>query len=553
MAFTHPFALLWGLLAIPVGILGLWRIARRREETGAGMLWEQALAAERARAAWGPWRRPVSLAVELLAVLLVVLALADPQVPRPRRVVVILDNSGSMNAVDVKPSRLGQAKECASRLIAGIRACDRMALIAAGGTVAVYGNLSHDRLALQRGLRSIPATQGPARLEAGVALARRILGDGPGGEVIVISDGCCPAASELADRGDVQLMRVGRPAANMALTRLAARRGGRDPRICQILIEVCSFSEPPGRRRLEISFNGQPLDTVAVGPFQENRWQRVFQTTTSGSGRLSARLQPPDVYPVDDGLSTDLPPAGLRHVVLLTEGNAYLESALEADPSVELELPEKLPSPMPKGAILACDRRLPSPLPRGPILVVAPEESCELWRLGDPLEEPTVAGQQEDSPVLEGLCLVGLGLGGARRLELTEKAAAAGRPLAWAADGAPLILAIERPGARAVIVAGNLQAGSLARTSVLPILISSAIHWLQGEELRVGAERTGAVPSAREARSTEADLRVPGGLGVEATAVAAGRPGPPPRLYLVAVAVLLLFVQWCLYQRRWIC
>lgn len=138
MTFANPLALLWGLLAVPIVILYLRRTRLRREPVATSMIWEQVFAAEQARAAWQRWRHRVSLAVQLLILALVVVAMADPQIPAPRHIVLILDNSASMNVADAETTRLARAKEAAGRLIAGLGAYDQVAIFSAGGTVGVH-------------------------------------------------------------------------------------------------------------------------------------------------------------------------------------------------------------------------------------------------------------------------------------------------------------------------------------------------------------------------------------------------------------------------------
>ena len=57
-------------------------------------LWQRALAEEPARTLWQPLRHRVSLAVQLTLVILLALALAEPQFPRPRFVVLVLGQLG---------------------------------------------------------------------------------------------------------------------------------------------------------------------------------------------------------------------------------------------------------------------------------------------------------------------------------------------------------------------------------------------------------------------------------------------------------------------------
>jgi hypothetical protein len=79
MTFFNPAALWAGLLTIPIVIVYLREPRWRRLPIGTAWLWRQALAVEPFRAAWQRWRGPVSLAVQLTTLALLVLALADPR------------------------------------------------------------------------------------------------------------------------------------------------------------------------------------------------------------------------------------------------------------------------------------------------------------------------------------------------------------------------------------------------------------------------------------------------------------------------------------------
>ena len=47
------------------------------------------------------------------------------------------------------------------------------------------------------------------------------------------------------------------------------------------------------------------------------------------------------------------------------------------------------------------------------------------------------------------------------------------------------------------------------------------------------------------------DLRVPGDIGSEASALVVERPQTPLWIFPAVVAAALVVVEWCLYQRRW--
>ena len=589
MIFAHPWAWLFLLLAVPVILLYRLRVPVERHAVATGMFWQRALAEERARSQWQRWRPKVSLAVQLLVVVLVVAALAEPQIPGPRHVALIVDNSASMSATDVSPSRLAAAKEVAMRVVGTLRACDDMIVLAAGGAPAVYATATGNRQLLRSAIEDIPATAEPSRLQAALDLTRATWTQaGWTGRIVIVSDGCGGEAAMPAEEDNVQRIRVGTQAANTAITQFTARRTTADPRLCQVFVEVRNLSDRPAECRLSIALDGKLIETLPVSlpptkalaepvPHTEalakpvahelapvahkGRWRQTFEMASAAGGRLTARLEPADDYTADNEAAADVPPVAICRVSLASEAGTALKSAMAANPRVELAPATGGDA----GQIHVFDGREPETLPGGPVLVVNPGP-CDLWRVGDAVADPTVDRLAADVPFLAGVRMIDVYLPEARRLELTEAAKPLARPLAWSADGTPLGYAIERPQGRVVVLSGNLAASNLAMQTGFPIFVTNALDWLaghplQGDEFRRihHAPRDDAHHAERDEYgcfTTDypggVDLRTPGDWGVDAASAAMAWPLPPAWLCPVVLALALLAVEWCLYQRRWI-
>jgi len=82
---SNPAALWWALLAVPIVLLYLTRTRPRRHPVATGFLWTQAIQTQDGRSRWRPWRGPVSLALQLTVLAILVLAMAGPRVPEPPR------------------------------------------------------------------------------------------------------------------------------------------------------------------------------------------------------------------------------------------------------------------------------------------------------------------------------------------------------------------------------------------------------------------------------------------------------------------------------------
>src|SRR6516225_5258966 len=135
MSLANPTALLWLLLVIPVVVFYILKIRLKRVPVSTVIFWRQIFDEKKPRSLWQRLRHLISLLLQLAFVALLVAALTEPflasEARNSRRVILVVDNSASMNATDVEPSRLAKAKEEAHQLIQGLRALDEMAIVAA--------------------------------------------------------------------------------------------------------------------------------------------------------------------------------------------------------------------------------------------------------------------------------------------------------------------------------------------------------------------------------------------------------------------------------------
>ena len=133
LQFAHPWFLLLLLLVPP---MVYWHL-RRGARAGATLRYSNVEAVKKVKRGHIWWARHVLFGLRVLVVVLLVLALARPQSGRTEEqintegidIVIALDISGSMRAVDFKPkNRIEAAKEVAARFIKG-RKSDRIGLV----------------------------------------------------------------------------------------------------------------------------------------------------------------------------------------------------------------------------------------------------------------------------------------------------------------------------------------------------------------------------------------------------------------------------------------
>lgn len=541
MQFDSPLSLGWLALAVPIVVFYILKIRLRRQSVSTVMFWSQVLDEQNPRSIWQRLRHLVSLLLQLAMLLLLALAVADPffswEVRSARRIVVIIDNSASMNSTDVKPSRLGDAKRQAEQLIAGMRHRDEFALVAAGTQPQVIVGFTSRQKTVRTAVQSLTATDGPSQVSEAIALGRRLLGerqDGKQQEVIVFTDGrfvgveklssasSSPAADTVTPVQEtvvpvpVKLQIIGARTANLGITQFQVRRSLVDPLGYEILAEVTNAADQPVECRLEVELNDEPIDVVPLKLEAGGKWSQVFEKTSAGGGHLFARLKHEDTLAADNTASAVLPKREAQPVLLVTSGNLFLQKVFEVNPLVKLTVVAEAPATIPAGTLVVYHRVTPTKLPPGMAFVIDPANATDLFGVGEAIANPIVTKQDKESPLMSHVRLDNVLMPEARQLTPTFPDQT--QVLAEAVTKEPLFFAVNRPEGRVLVLTVNLDKGDLPLRTAFPITVANALHWFAGskgdlrESLAAGSLATVTSNDfARPAKGQTLVLRSPSG------------------------------------------
>jgi Ca-activated chloride channel homolog len=175
MSFGHPYLLLT-LLALPVVLL-LYRLLERRRMRYAVAFTNLDVLASVARGR--SWRRFAAPALFLVALAALGVALARPHrttlIPSNQAtVILVIDVSGSMQATDVKPTRLQAAQEAAKRFLEEVPAGVHVGLVAFSGDPEVASYPTTDLDAVKLSLDQLSFFRGFGGTAIGDALAEAV-------------------------------------------------------------------------------------------------------------------------------------------------------------------------------------------------------------------------------------------------------------------------------------------------------------------------------------------------------------------------------------------
>jgi hypothetical protein len=248
--FTNPLAF-WGLLALPALVAIYWLRNRfRRQPVSSLMLWTEPMDAPTGGTRIDRLRTPLLFYLELIALTLLVLAAADPQVPLgrgARPLVVVLDDSFSMHAGGEQSARLQAARALEEELRNHPRYSVRFVL--AGETPQALGDPAHSTAEAVERLRDWHCRAPAAHIDEALSLASEI-----GGELallLVLTDH--PPPDDLG-KGRVRWWSFGEARPNVAFVN-AARTPQGDAERC--LLEIVNFSAEPRDTDLVVE-TGEP-------------------------------------------------------------------------------------------------------------------------------------------------------------------------------------------------------------------------------------------------------------------------------------------------------
>ncbi len=534
MAFATPLAFALAALAVPVVVFYILKVRLRRVPVSTNLFWKQIFDEKPPRSLWQYLRHVLSLLAQLLLVTLLVLAVADPyfswQLLQARRIVAVIDNSASMRADDGESSRFDAAIDAALATVDGLRFRDEMAIVLAGSEPEVVVGMSGHAPTLKRALRSIEISDNSTDLKPAIDLGKRLVAEHPHGQVLVFTDGCRKKAEENNAEPDAAVSyRVfgSADAGNVGITRFQVRRSLIDPLGYEVLVAVRNASSHPVKGRLELELAGSPVDILPLDLSPEGVFARSLEKTSLEGGTLTASLTELQIADDDqedepseaskpetdrkrviNSLATDdrawavLPARAIQNVLLITEGNLFLQKVFEANPLVRVTVQAEFPDKWPADGIVVLHRKVPEMLPPGQVFVVDPSGDCDAWKLGQPIRDPIVTEQDEASTLMTHVRLDNVVMPKARALTFTNPPHA----LASVLSGEAVYAEVKRERGKCLVLTVDINEGDLAFRTAFPIMVANTLGWFNGQtgELRQ-ALPTGSIAEVELADDAETE------------------------------------------------
>ena len=476
MNLISPQNFLFAPLIGIIVLLYVLRLKRKERVVSSTLLWQSAVRDLQANAPWQKLRSSLLMWLQILFLVLAVFALARPAIKvlagGGQTIAIIMDSSASMAATDVAPSRFGFAKSEANRLVNALSSGDEALLISSGAQTRVLAPLTSGKNQLKSAINNTRTSDTNCNLREAIVLASSLLKSKKNARIYVLSDGAVAPISDLSLKNlDLQFVKIGVRNDNLAITATDVRRGYGSTQ-AQIFATVRNFSNKEKTIKLELSRDGE---LVAVRPLTipaNGSQSQLFDDVNFSSGLFSVSFDEKDDLLSDNIAYATLEAPRAIRVLLLSNGNLFLEKALNVDPNVQLTRGSTPSAATGDYDVVVCDGIAPIKPNANQLVFNIATDLSPITKSGI-AQAPSVADWDRKHPVTRYSSWSDVRFARAQAVQLKGWGKAV-----LEAERTPLIVAGERGGKRVVWCGFDVRETDLPLRVAFPIFITSSLRWL---------------------------------------------------------------------------
>lgn len=485
--------LLSGISSLVV-VLYLLDRSRRRQVVATLRFWQQTEVPSQ-RKHRRKIQHPLSLLMQLAALLLLLLAIAQLRIGAPgaswRNHVLLLDASAWMNTRGPSGPLMQEARLAALRYVRALPSSDRVMLVRADAMPTPVTGFESNRQTLENTIRQLDPGVSALNLAQAFEFASQALSleGGRAGEIVYA--GAARMTSEAlgempAPPGNLRILPVTRDPQNSGFRRAVITRAPADPELWQVFLTVRNYGRRPRSLPLVAAFGGAPVATrrLTVQPGAEA--VASFEFRTKAAGWLQARLETGDALPLDDTVTLELPAEQSVKITVYSADPGLLRPLLAANPRFQTAFRRPGEAVDPNAAILIFDRSsAPAPVSQNAIWIDPPAGASPFTRSGQ--KQNVTLTWRAGQPLAAGLRTKDA------RIDSTQvfTPAPADTPIAEA-EGSPAILAREGK-IRTAVFGFHPMRTPLRYELAAPLVFANVLKWMSPDIFRAVELHAGTV------------------------------------------------------------
>ncbi|HEX4147823.1 MAG TPA: BatA and WFA domain-containing protein, partial [Pirellulales bacterium] len=421
------------LAAVPPLVIALYFLKLKRHplEVPSTYLWRKSLEDLHVNSLWQRLRRSLLLWLQLLLIAALMLAAGRPSWTGSRleggRYVFLVDNSASMQARDVLPSRLDEAKRIVAGLIDEMGSADVAMIVVFSDAAQVAQSFTANRQQLHQALAAIRPTNRTTSLADALRVAGGLANAGRSADhahdlqpsealptkLFVASDGRFDAVQDFAlGNLDPVFIPIGkREVDNQAIVSLGASTPPTSGH-SQLYARIENFNTQQRTREVSLYVDGELVDAQQVELPAGRSHGVAFELETAGPATVELRLDGSDELAADDRAWKVLEARRRADVLLISPGNEPLALVLATqDAQQRARVRQKTPAYLDSAEyaqeaagdeldLVIYDRCLPQSMPQANTLFIGRLPPDGRWHAAAPVSAPQIVDVNAAHPLM---------------------------------------------------------------------------------------------------------------------------------------------------------
>lgn len=375
-------------------LMYLLKEEHEEKEISSLYLWKTVIADSEVKKPWQKLKNNILMILQLLAAFLIIITLAKPFIRTPKafggNIIIVIDNSGSMNAQIKEKSRLETAKTMAEGIVKEASYDSSFTVVTSDKDAKIQISSAKDKDETINKIKAIKKTSMEGNLEKQKSIIKAIYNQYQNAQVLSYTD----EPFEL-DGMKGEVINLGGSGENTSITNISYKE---EENGYTVLIRVQNNGSKNQIREVSLYGDDKLIQLKEIEIPGGETVSVYFQDIEKGNNYLMAELLPSDTLTEDDRAFLTIENLEKKKILMFSGGNTFLERALLAIDGLELYKTDSIDALNDFYDLYIFDDFIPKTMPRtGSILLINPEENNDFLELTD--NQSGIAAHFESGPI----------------------------------------------------------------------------------------------------------------------------------------------------------
>lgn len=510
MKLLYPAALFF-LFSIPI-IIAMYILKQKFEERKVSSLylWEQVLKDMDVNTPWQKLKSSLPLILQVILALILTLAITDPFLfikgQSGQNVIIVLDNTGSMNAAFENTTKFEEGKKRAEKVIRSLKPGNKITIISSGRKPKLELTASESKDDAVSKLKDIKPSNASGNIEDSLSLVKSMSKQYNSYKAIFFTD----KEVDLKDiEGEVQAINY--YSENVSLDYISHSK---EEGSIKAIVRINNRSNETKSREVAL-YAEDKLFTLKEVELKPKETKTIyFENIPSNIKYMHAEISEKDSLNEDNVIYDVVKSADSQRVLLVSEKNVFIEKVLSSINSIELYKTNSIDNIMDKYDLYIFDGVLPNNLPEGgAVLFINPPDDSEKFNIKGSIDGGL--GEVVTSPVTKYMEKAHFTVAKSKNIEIPY----------WGSvflkvNSSPVGFIGENKGRKTAVLAFDLHNSDFPLISEFPIFMHNIVSYLTnvdfqgqssyycGDEITVNPLGTAEKMTMESPSGTKEDIEV---------------------------------------------